>query len=183
MVEGDALTPDGVRVRLAAGVDAAVVGEEVQRVLAAHGLRSEMASTSRVRRGPLDIDAPLLPSTPSRRPARRARVHEKLAKVSVVEDRDGVTIRAETSTGRIADRIARSSGVRLDDAVVAAVAELAGVSPAPIVLSIDERDVDGTPVMTVVIEDGRDRFAGSSVIDGGRPFALGLATWMALEIG
>ncbi|GMQ84486.1 MAG: hypothetical protein BMS9Abin07_0050 [Acidimicrobiia bacterium] len=183
VVEGDAMTPQGVRVRLATGVDAAVVGEEVQRVLAAHGLRSEMASSSRVRRGPMEVEVSPRGSTPTRAPRPRVEVQEKLAKVSVVEDRRGVMVRAETSTGRIADRAARSSGTRLDDAVVAAVSELAGVSPAPIVLCIDERDVEGTPVMTIVVEDGRERFAGSSVVEGGRPFALGLATWMAFENG
>jgi len=176
VIEGEGLTPEGVRVRLAAGVDAAAVGEEVRRVLAAHGLRSEVSRTS----APITVEAPSMRSTNPLRPERRAR--ETLATVSVVEGRDGITIRAETSSGRTADRAAWVSGERLDGAVVGAVSELAGVTPAPNILLIDDREVEGTPVVTIVVQDGRDRYAGSSVIEGGRPFALGQATWMALVI-
>ena len=59
--------------------------------------------------------------------------------------------------------------------------ELAGVEPTPIILAIDDRDVDGIPVVSIVVEAGRNRLAGSSVVEGGRPFALGKATWMALR--
>ena len=41
--EGNAENPDGVKVRLDAGVDVEAVGEEIQRVLTEHGLRSELA--------------------------------------------------------------------------------------------------------------------------------------------
>jgi hypothetical protein len=183
VVEGDALTPQGVRVRLSAGVDATVVGEEVQRVLAAHGLRSEMAPPQPPSTEPVSAASTSSPASGLLTATRRPRVGETLAKVSVVEGRDGIIVRAETSRGRSADRAALASGDRLDDAVVAAVADLAGVLPMPVILSIDERDVEDTPVVTIVLEAGRDRYAGCSVIQGGRPFALGLATWMALELG
>ena len=171
VIEGDALTPEGVRVRLAAGVDPATVGEAVQRVLAAHGLRSEMAPAA----DPIVVETHRSTGPPA---AERA---ETLASIAVVEGHDGVTVRAETSTGRTAERAAWLSGERLDAAVVETVSELAGVSPAPIVLSIEDRDVEGSTVVTIVMEHGKDRAAGSAVIDGGRPFALGQATWMALE--
>lgn len=175
VIEGDALTPEGVRVRLSAGVDAASVGEAVQRVLAAHGLRSEMAPPGEAIT--VEVDTAPVP----RRPGRHIERRETLATVSVAWAPDRVTVRAETTSGRTADRAAHPSGPRLDEAVIGAVSELAGVSPAPIVLSIEEREVDGTQVLTIVVEDGRDRYVGSCVVDGGRPFALGQATWMAMK--
>ncbi len=172
VIEGDALTPEGVRVRLSAGVDAASVGEAVQRVLAAHGLRSEMAAPEEPVTVELDESPP---------PARTTERRETLSSISIVEARQGITVRAETSSGRSADRPAHAGGRRLDEAVIGAVSELNGLTPTPIVLSIEERDVEGTRVVTIVIDDGISRYAGSSVIDGGRPFALGQATWTATK--
>jgi hypothetical protein len=175
VIEGDALTPEGVRVRLAAGVDATAVGEAVQRVLAAHGLRSEMAR-------PGDAITVELDTTPSpSEPAVRIERRETLATVSVVEGRGGITVRAETTTGRSVDRPAAATGRRLEEAVVGAVSELAGATPAPVLLAIEDRDVEGTLVVTVVVDDGRHRHAGSSVVESGRPFAVAQATWTALR--
>jgi hypothetical protein len=174
-IEGDALTPQGVRVRLSPGVDASAVGEEVQRVLAAHGLRSEMAQPDR----PVSVQT--LPELTPRSATPRRQQDEVLSKVAIVEGNDGITVRAETDAGRAADRAAAAGGGRLDEAVVGAVSELAGVQPTPIILAIDDRDVDGIPVVSIVVEAGRNRLAGSSVVEGGRPFALGKATWMALR--
>jgi hypothetical protein len=174
-VEGDALTPQGVRVRLAAGVDATEVGEQVQRVLAAHGLRSEMA------RPATSVTVETLTQVSPRATKPRRMADEILAKVAIVEGKDGITVRAETDGGRTADRAAAAGGERLDDAVVGAVSELAGVSPTPIILAIDDREVEGTPMVTILVEAGHHRLAGSCVIDGGRPYALGRATWTALK--
>jgi hypothetical protein len=175
VIEGDALTPEGVRVRLAAGVDATAVGEAVQRVLAAHGLRSEMA------RPQPSITVELDPASSMATPAIRVERRETLATVSVVEGRSGITVRVETTRGRSTDRPAAATGRRLEEAVVGAVAELAGVRPNPVLLAIDDRDVEGTQVLTVVVDDGRQRHAGSSVVEAGRPFAVGQATWTALR--
>lgn len=41
-LDGDHTTPSGVRVRLAPGADPDAVGRDVQRILAAHGMRSHM---------------------------------------------------------------------------------------------------------------------------------------------
>ena len=174
-IEGDSLTPQGVRVRLSAGVDATAVGVEVQRVLATHGLRSEMAKPDK----PVSVQT--LPELIPRSAAPRRQVDEVLSKVAIVEGNDGILVRAETDAGRVADRAAAAGGGRLDEAVVGAVSELAGVEPTPIILAIDDRDFDGISVVSIVVEAGRDRLAGSSVVDGGRPFALGKATWMALR--
>jgi len=173
-IEGDALTPQGVRVRLAAGVDAAAVGEEVQRVLAAHGLRSEMAQPDK----PVSVQT--LPELTPRSGLPRRQTDESLSKVAIVESSEGITVRVETNAGRVADRPA-AGGSRLDEAVVGAVSELIGVAPTPIILAIDDHDVDGIDVVSILVEAGRERLAGSSVVEGGRPYALGKATWMALR--
>lgn len=173
-IEGDALTPQGVRVRLAAGVDAAAVGEEVQRVLAAHGLRSEMAQPDK----PVSVQT--LPELTPRSGLPRRQTDESLSKVAIVESSEGITVRVETNAGRVADRPA-AGGSRLDEAVVGAVSELIGVVPTPIILAIDDHDVDGIDVVSILVEAGRERLAGSSVVEGGRPYALGKATWMALR--
>ena len=41
-LEGDAMSPDGVRVRLSYGADPQRVGREVRRILALHGMRSQL---------------------------------------------------------------------------------------------------------------------------------------------
>ena len=41
--EGDVAAPEGVRVRLSADADSEVVGQEVRRILATHGMRSHLA--------------------------------------------------------------------------------------------------------------------------------------------
>jgi hypothetical protein len=46
LLEGDVGAPHGVRVRLSAGADPLEVGQEVQRVLASHGMRSQMAESA-----------------------------------------------------------------------------------------------------------------------------------------
>lgn len=43
-LEGDDTSPAGVRVRLSAGADTDLVGEEVRRVLATHGMRSQLSA-------------------------------------------------------------------------------------------------------------------------------------------
>jgi hypothetical protein len=52
---GGVIAPEGVRVRLAAGADPIRVGEDVRKVLAEHGLRSQMTSP------PLAPEVPPLP--------------------------------------------------------------------------------------------------------------------------
>jgi hypothetical protein len=53
-LDGGETNPFGIRVRLAPGADSAVLGEEIRRVLAAHGLRSEVVG---VRSGAAPIGA------------------------------------------------------------------------------------------------------------------------------
>jgi hypothetical protein len=64
--------------------------------------------------------------------------------------------------------------------VVAVVSELLGVD-APQIGAIEERELGGANVTTIVLEqvDGA-RVAGSAVVEGGVPFAVGKAVWSAL---
>jgi hypothetical protein len=50
-LEGDAVAPQGVRVQLSVGADPQEVGRQVQQVLAAHGMRSQMADEAEVEQG------------------------------------------------------------------------------------------------------------------------------------
>lgn len=50
-LEGDAVAPQGVRVQLSVGADPQEVGRQVQQVLAAHGMRSQMADDAEVGQG------------------------------------------------------------------------------------------------------------------------------------
>ena len=53
-LEGDAASPDGVRVRLSYGADSQRVGREVRRILALHGMRSQLT----------DVPAAVAPAEP-----------------------------------------------------------------------------------------------------------------------
>ncbi len=181
----DEVSPRSVRVRLATGADAERAGLEIRGVLAAHGLRSEVGPS-----GSLAEEAPAPVPFPARnevgRPAPRTAtvavaVAELLARVAVEEGRDGVRVRAETTTGRAATRRARPDARRVDEAIVAAVADLVDPSGSePTVLTIVDGELMGTPVVTVLLERGRRRAVGSAATEGGRAYAIGRAAWAAL---
>lgn len=162
------MAPAGVRVHLSPGVDAASVGDEVQRVLSLHGLRSEVGVTPEVP-APGDVMAVDLPTTgPS------------LTSVRVTEGRDGVLVEALAGGVTVPVRAAGAAGPAFDQAVVSAVAELAGAATAPLIRSVDLRDIGGTSVVTVVIDEAGDQLVGSSIVEGGRAYAVGRAVWAAL---
>ena len=167
-LDGDAMAPAGVRVHLSPGVDAASVGDEVQRVLSLHGLRSEVGVTPEVP-APGDVMAVDLPTTgPS------------LTSVRVTEGRDGVLVEALAGGVTVPVRAAGAAGPAFDQAVVSAVAELAGAATAPLIRSVDLRDIGGTSVVTVVIDEAGDQLVGSAIVEGGRAYAVGRAVWAAL---
>ncbi|MFV9672264.1 MAG: hypothetical protein ACNYZH_03475, partial [Acidimicrobiia bacterium] len=64
--------------------------------------------------------------------------------------------------------------------VVSAVAQLAGATSTPLIRSVDVRDIGGTSVVTVVIDEAGDRLVGSAIVEGGRAYAVGRAVWTAL---
>ncbi|MEN8112948.1 MAG: hypothetical protein ABFS21_01060 [Actinomycetota bacterium] len=186
-LDGDSTAPSGVRVRLAPGVDAAVVGDEVQRVLALHGLRSEVevgppappaaAPVSGDRADDRPTPAALEPlSDAGARPE-----HDVLDAVSITEGRDGVVVEAHAGETHAHLTAAGPIGPALDQAIVSAVAELLGTRTDPLVHSVDSRDLDGVTVLTVVIEEAGERLVGSAAVEGGRAYALGRAVWAALS--
>jgi hypothetical protein len=101
--------------------------------------------------------------------------------VSVTEGRDGIMVTAANLSSEAAALAAGPSEPAVDQAVVAAVAELVGVMSLPLIRSIDERDLAGTPVVTIVLEEGGRRLVGSAVVEGGRAYAVGRAVWTALS--
>jgi hypothetical protein len=167
-LDGDAMAPTGVRVHLAAGVDAADVGDEVQRVLSLHGLRSEVGQGAPVL---APVDAPAVRDAPAR---------SMLTSVRVAEGRDGATVEAASGDLSVSVRAAGATTPALDQAVVSAVAELVRAASVPLVRSVDVRDLGDTSVVTVVIDESGDRLVGSSIVEGGRAYAVGRAVWAAL---
>jgi len=191
-IDGDSATPAGVRIRLSPGVDPAVIGDEVRRVLSLHGLRQE-------------IDSAALPPNPEG-PSLSGRETEKsfepgvevggsqpgasdlvtgigrgLESVSVIEGHGGIAV---TAVGRSAEATARAAGVSgpaIDQAVVSAVADLAGEAALPLICSLDERELAGESVVTIVIEASGRRLVGSAIVEGGRAYAVGRAVWAALS--
>jgi hypothetical protein len=201
-------TPSGVRVKLSPDADAGRVGVEVQRILAAHGLRSRLSGdgedaaaeeeTPGVITGLPDVDeeappaffgddADVPPPAPPRigavgagtPPAAGAAV--TLASVRIEETREGISATAAASDGRTVTERGAATTAAMDEAVVAAVGTLADGIP-PVILHSEHRTIDGTEVVTVVVEwgDGR-RGAGAALVRASRAYAVGRATWAALE--
>jgi hypothetical protein len=200
-VEDAGSGPSGVRVKLDPDADAGRVGIEVQRVLAAHGLSSRMAGDPGDAEAPppivgfpapgdgpsagssLDDESAGPPSGPPESPdvpaAAPAAPAAGLAAVRVEESREEVVVTAIATDGRThSERTAPRSDAMLA-AVVAAVATLAEGRP-PAVLALERTEVDGSLVVTVVLEraDG-SRGAGASVVRASQAFAAGKAAWSA----
>ncbi len=87
-----------------------------------------------------------------------------------------VTIGAQTAERRA---IANDAGV--DRALLSAVCELLGIDPEPALVSVSAAESDGSPLVTVLLDDGASRTAGSAVIRGNRAWAVARAMWAALS--
>ncbi len=202
-------TPTGVRIRLDPDADPDEVGEQVQQVLSAHGIRARLgggeggpepaapaprrssgpppppgagavlslADAEGARRGAVPVAFDQSETAPALPPVAGA----TLDGVTVEETRDGVVVTATAADGRREARRARWSDGGLEDAVVAAVAALAGQEPAPELVGTYEAEIGGTVAIVVMLErlDGR-RLAGAAVVESGAPFALARAVWAAL---
>jgi hypothetical protein len=118
----------------------------------------------------------LLPNTAQAEEERRP----NLALVAVEETAGGISVRAADSAGGIAFSPVEDAR-SLNQAVVAAVARLRQERPAPRLAGVEIRDVNGDPVLTVVLvfADGR-RSVGAALVAGGMPFTLGRAVWEAI---
>ncbi|MCP4968179.1 MAG: hypothetical protein GY926_23465 [bacterium] len=104
----------------------------------------------------------------------------RLALVAVEETAGGISVRASDSAGGISFSPV-SDPRSLNQAVVSAVARLRRERPVPRLAGVELRDVEGAPVLTVVLAhtDGRCS-VGASLVEGGMPFTLGRAVWEAL---
>ncbi|HSG78851.1 MAG TPA: hypothetical protein VLD62_04655 [Acidimicrobiia bacterium] len=209
-VDESGTNPSGVRVRLAPEADAQAVGIEVQRILASHGMRSRVNDehaasangdgTAPVVALPTVATIPPMPSSAPPLPEAMAfvgpdpadePVHEgpaaapdaTLAGLRVDESLEGIVVTAMASDGRSFTEQSDLSESGMYDAVVSVVGALAD-GRAPTVLDVERRVVDGTEVVSVILEraDGT-RFAGSAVVRVGRAFAAARATWSALRAG
>ncbi len=195
-VAGDQEAPSIVRVVLAEGADPETVGARVQKVLAQRGMSSSVdpgvapppppgapASVVPLHQAeaaaePSAAPGMVVPPPPSAQPTV---VGARLGAIAVEEGRTGVVVTASAEDGRFASVRARRDA--LDTAIVAAVAHLTGPHRvAPLLVDVIESSVDGTDVVTVVIErsDGR-RVSGSAVVESGPAFALAMAAWSALS--
>ncbi len=103
-----------------------------------------------------------------------------LVMVAVEETAGGISVRAAASAGGVAFSPVEDPR-SLNQAVVSAVGRLRQERPLPRLAGVEVRDVDGAPVLTVVLglSDGR-RVVGSTLVEGGMPFTLGRAVWEAL---
>ena len=199
----DGAMPVGVKVSLSPEADAAWVSDEVQRVLAAHGMRSRFspedarlptevlpppvlqlsdlpeAATDLPHPPPVAPPVPLAPPPPMAAPSVRVPV-SGLRSVSVEERADGITASVLLDDGRGATRGVGFDSEDLDDAIIAAVAEAVGVSITR--TAVEWLEIDGERVVAVAIRrtDGT-LAAGASVVRAGRAFAVGTATRSALE--
>jgi len=178
-VDGDDGAPLGVRIRLASEADAESVGGEVQRVLAARGMRSRV--------GAGDEPPPLPPlfgpagQESAASPVSAARPGNSLKSVLVEESSSGLQVTVVGSDGRRAARNAEVSEEGLVAAVIAAAGMLvAGAEPR--VLSVEWASVDGSRAVTMVLEGtGGRRGAGAALVRGSRAYAVARAAWSALS--
>lgn len=102
--------------------------------------------------------------------------------IAVEESASGVTVRAVDSTRSVAEAKVIGGPGSLNPAIVAAVAELQGETPAPRLVSVELRDTEVATVLVVTLELADATVAaGAAVVRGGLPFTLGRAAWSAIS--
>lgn len=183
-LDGEGSAPSGVRIRLAPDADPDRVGLEVQRVLAAHGMRSRVDGRA-AEAPPLPPLPPLPPAAPPEEetppPAPvEPRRSSGLAAVLLEETASTLEVTVTAADGRQATR---SGGVGEDElaaAVIEAVGELLVGGP-PRVIAVDWATANGSRVVTVVLEaPGGARGAGAGLVRASRAYAIARAAWAAL---
>lgn len=230
--EGDPSTPDGVRVQLAPGADPDRVGREVRRVLAGHGMRSQMTAPAVAPRQPPappeprtvlnlaefdhgkgaadeaaaseSVEAGRLPDAddeqagepaaedadsasteltgePGAAPAGPARASVPILGDVVVKQRGGGIAVSVAVEDRVVERVAVASEEGIDHALLEAVCELLGVAPVPALVSVTVADQSGSSIISVLVDDGSARHAGSAVSQGNRAWAVARAFWSAVS--
>lgn len=206
-VDDSAHSPSGVRVRLEPDADARLVGIEVQRVLAAHGLRSKITGDDDDSDqpqppppvgeeagadpfAPPPIPPPPLTPPPTAPPPEAGkppvaptapRRYSGLGSIAVEESAEGVAVIATAADGRTSTQRSAPSEEGMAEAVVLAVAVLAGAGDIRVV-SVTPAPANGSEVVTVVVayEDG-SKSAGAAVVDATRAWAVGRAAWSAMQ--
>ena len=208
---GDGTIPAGVKVSLSPDADARRVGIEVQRVLAAHGMRSRFSSgeedppavpptavsppTPPVPESPPPVAVPIMepesepvaeavepaPEPPSEA-SPSVRSIPELQSVSVEERADGLTASVVLSNGRAASRaIDADLGAEGLDAAIVG-AVVEAAGESVTPKAVEWLDIDEGTVVTVVVErEDGSLGAGAGVKKIGRAFAVGTATRSALQ--
>lgn len=176
-VDGSDEAPSGVRIHLAPEADAVAVGAGVQRVLAAHGVRSRLGSSrsslpAASPRGAPEVQVSMPPRTADRR----------LQSVMVEESGAALQVTVVASDGSRATRgAARVGEPELVEAVIAAVGLLLEQSEAS-VLNVEWMTVGESRVVTVVLEGtGGRRGAGAGLVRASLGYAVARAAWSALS--
>lgn len=104
----------------------------------------------------------------------------RFLRLAIEETADGVDVRAIDDLGRETEAAVGPRPDGLTVAVASAVARLRGF-PSPLRTATNTRDVDGTTVVTVLVElPGGEKAAGAAIVTGGLPFTVGRAVDSAL---
>lgn len=104
----------------------------------------------------------------------------RFLRLAIEETSEGVDIRAIDDLGQEAEAVVEPGPDGLTIAVASAVARLRGF-PAPSRAVTNTRDVDGTTVVTVLLElSTGEKAAGAAIVTGGLPFTVGRAVDSAL---
>jgi hypothetical protein len=104
----------------------------------------------------------------------------RFLKLAIEETADGVDVRAVDELGGEAEAAVGTGPDGLTTAVASAVARLRGF-PSPVRTATNTREIDGTTVVTVLVEmPGGERAAGAAIVTGGLPFTVGRAVDSAL---
>ncbi|MDH3538790.1 MAG: hypothetical protein OEP52_02245 [Acidimicrobiia bacterium] len=105
-----------------------------------------------------------------------------LSRVRVQEDRDGVAVTVDTDDGRTVTRRGRPSDAGVREAVVAAVGELSGDQPPPVLLAAEEQEMGEHRLITVLLQRHDGSFhVGSALVGAEKAFALARAAWAAMS--
>ena len=177
----------GVRVQLAAGADAEAVGVAVRRLLVEHGMRPSPGDADEPQQdGPPPppgapgsvVSFPLVGEHADASEAEE--VAATLESVAIEETPQGVSVLVRSSSGDMVSRSLDSSGAGMDEAVAAAVGELAG-HPGSMLVGATHSEMAGHTVVTVLLATGEKHVSGSAIQRGGRAYAVARAVWSALE--
>lgn len=176
----------GVRVQLSVDADAEAVGAAVRRILSDHGMRPVSPERDRNGEGPPPppgapgsvVAFPLVGEAAGAEAGTGA--EPAIEGVAVEETPDGVSVSVRGSNGRRVVRQLEAGIGGMDEAVVVAVSELLGRGDAAF-MGAAEEIMDGTSVVTVLVEIGGKPVAGAAVQSGGRAFAVAVAAWEAVR--